>query len=67
MSPLTIVAILVTITSAIAGQHFAYRAGQHRAHAEWCKWMADGWLRYLSTGDAVDAFGLERPTPRDRA
>lgn len=63
---LTIVAVAILVGSAIAGQHFAYRAGQHRAHADWCEWMADGWLRYLATGDVNAAFGLDRPTPRDR-
>lgn len=63
----TLVAVVIMIGSAIAGQHFAYRAGQHRAHADWCEWMAAGWLRYLATGDVTEAFGLGRPTPEDRA
>jgi hypothetical protein len=63
---ITIAATILMVAAALAGQHFAYRAGQHKAHADWCQWMAEGWLNYLATGDTAAAFGLDRPTPRDR-
>lgn len=59
-----ILAALITIVFAAAGQLFAYQAGLHRANADWHGWMADGWRIYLRTGNTLAAFGNGRPAPR---
>lgn len=61
---LEVLVIAVMVVMAMAGQHFAYQAGWHRAHADWHGWIAEGWRVYRrSGGDVFAAFGTGHPPP----
>lgn len=59
------VAVVIMVGAAIAGQYFAARAAECQAHADWHRWLADGWRMYGETGDIFAAFGTHRPDPSD--
>lgn len=62
---LLVLLVIFTFVVSIAAQHFAFKAGQRQAHADWCGWVADGWKVYRDSRDVITAFGT-RPTPWDR-